>query len=154
MKSLKEENKALTLYCSKVSLELGFGLELNPQIIDRIIAQEGFEHVLSVDYKTRRMGRSTSGSNRGSLKDITGSMQSGQPQVDAVKVKEKGRPMSMIGRAMSGHVEKVSPVPTTEKVEKLEAKEVKEAKSEKRVRKYDHDLCGVQLTPRLDGDFL
>ena len=29
------------------------------QIIDRIIAQEGFEHVLSVDYRTRRMSSRT-----------------------------------------------------------------------------------------------
>ncbi|EIW86611.1 hypothetical protein CONPUDRAFT_115123 [Coniophora puteana RWD-64-598 SS2] len=37
VKSLKDANKALSLYASK--------------IIDRIIAQEGFEHVLSVDYE-------------------------------------------------------------------------------------------------------
>ncbi|KAG0708976.1 hypothetical protein DFH29DRAFT_889970 [Suillus ampliporus] len=36
VKTLKDANKALSLYASK--------------IIDRIIAQEGFEHVLSVDY--------------------------------------------------------------------------------------------------------
>jgi hypothetical protein len=36
IKSLKDANKALSLYASK--------------IIDRIIAQEGFEHVLAVDY--------------------------------------------------------------------------------------------------------
>ncbi|KAF8912770.1 hypothetical protein CPB84DRAFT_1759461 [Gymnopilus junonius] len=37
VKSLKDANKALSLYASK--------------IIDRIIAQEGFEHVLAVDYE-------------------------------------------------------------------------------------------------------
>jgi hypothetical protein len=37
VKSLKDANKALSLYASK--------------IIDRIIAQDGFEHVLSVDYE-------------------------------------------------------------------------------------------------------
>lgn len=37
VKSLKDANRALSLYASK--------------IIDRIIAQEGFEHVLSVDYE-------------------------------------------------------------------------------------------------------
>jgi FtsZ-binding cell division protein ZapB len=37
VKSLKDANKALSLYASK--------------ILDRIIAQEGFEHVLAVDYK-------------------------------------------------------------------------------------------------------
>jgi len=36
VKSLKDANKALSLYASK--------------IIDRIIAQEGFEHVLAIDY--------------------------------------------------------------------------------------------------------
>ena len=36
VKSLKDANKALSLYASK--------------IIDRIISQEGFEHVLAVDY--------------------------------------------------------------------------------------------------------
>ncbi|KEP47945.1 TATA element modulatory factor 1 DNA-binding domain protein [Rhizoctonia solani 123E] len=37
LKTLKEENKGLTLYASK--------------IIDRIISQEGFEHILAVDYR-------------------------------------------------------------------------------------------------------
>jgi hypothetical protein len=39
IKSLKDANKALSLYASK--------------IIDRIIAQEGFEHVLAIDYDTK-----------------------------------------------------------------------------------------------------
>jgi hypothetical protein len=39
IKSLKDSNKALSLYASK--------------IIDRIIAQEGFEHVLAVDYEAK-----------------------------------------------------------------------------------------------------
>jgi hypothetical protein len=39
IKSLKDANKALSLYASK--------------IIDRIIAQEGFEHVLAVDYEAK-----------------------------------------------------------------------------------------------------
>ncbi|KAF8271439.1 hypothetical protein EI94DRAFT_1784235 [Lactarius quietus] len=39
IKSLKDANKALSLYASK--------------IIDRIIAQEGFEHVLAVDYEVK-----------------------------------------------------------------------------------------------------
>jgi hypothetical protein len=39
IKSLKDANKALSLYASK--------------IIDRIIAQEGFEHVLAVDYEPK-----------------------------------------------------------------------------------------------------
>ena len=39
IKSLKDANKALSLYASK--------------IMDRIIAQEGFEHVLAVDYEAK-----------------------------------------------------------------------------------------------------
>jgi len=39
IKSLKDANKALSLYACK--------------IIDRIIAQEGFEHVLAVDYESK-----------------------------------------------------------------------------------------------------
>jgi hypothetical protein len=39
IKSLKDANKALSLYASK--------------IIDRIIAQEGFEHVLAADYESK-----------------------------------------------------------------------------------------------------
>jgi hypothetical protein len=46
VKSLKDANKALSLYASK--------------IIDRIISQQGFEHVLSVDYdKQQRSGATT-----------------------------------------------------------------------------------------------
>ena len=68
------------------------------QIIDRIIAQEGFEHVLSVDYKTRRgkastsnapstgatSGMGTSGKPRGSVQDLVHNMhaQSTDPATD------------------------------------------------------------------------
>jgi hypothetical protein len=45
VKSLKDANKALSLYASK--------------IIDRIIAQEGFEHVLAVDYDKEPLTPST-----------------------------------------------------------------------------------------------
>ncbi|PPR00652.1 hypothetical protein CVT24_000875 [Panaeolus cyanescens] len=45
VKSLKDANKALSLYASK--------------IIDRIIAQEGFEHVLAVDYEKEPQTPST-----------------------------------------------------------------------------------------------
>ncbi|KAF8974032.1 hypothetical protein BDZ97DRAFT_1647833 [Flammula alnicola] len=45
VKSLKDANKALSLYASK--------------IIDRIIAQEGFEHVLAVDYDKEPITPST-----------------------------------------------------------------------------------------------
>ena len=45
VKSLKDANKALSLYASK--------------IIDRIIAEEGFEHVLAVDYENDQKTPST-----------------------------------------------------------------------------------------------
>jgi hypothetical protein len=45
IKSLKDANKALSLYASK--------------IIDRIIAQEGFEHVLAVDYEPKTPATAT-----------------------------------------------------------------------------------------------
>ncbi|KAG6885456.1 hypothetical protein C0993_001536 [Termitomyces sp. T159_Od127] len=51
VKSLRDANKALSLYASK--------------IIDRIISQEGFEHVLAVDYEKQL---STTGSPSESLK--------------------------------------------------------------------------------------
>ncbi|KAJ7783908.1 hypothetical protein DFH07DRAFT_209774 [Mycena maculata] len=47
VKSLKDANKALSLYASK--------------IIDRIISQEGFEHVLAVDYEKEPQTPSTAG---------------------------------------------------------------------------------------------
>ncbi|KAG8995915.1 hypothetical protein FRB94_008708 [Tulasnella sp. JGI-2019a] len=54
VKSLKDANKALSLYASK--------------IIDRIIAQEGFEHVLAADYESPVKSR-----NNGPPKPSTGS---------------------------------------------------------------------------------
>ncbi|KAG8219902.1 hypothetical protein J3R82DRAFT_897 [Butyriboletus roseoflavus] len=66
VKSLRDANKALSLYASK--------------IIDRIIAEEGFEHVLSVDYEkqpakatpvTRDSGTAvTSPKQRSSIRDL------------------------------------------------------------------------------------
>jgi hypothetical protein len=49
VKSLKDANKALSLYASK--------------IIDRIISQEGFEHVLAVDYEKEPPTPLTAGSH-------------------------------------------------------------------------------------------
>ncbi|KAJ6503420.1 hypothetical protein C8R47DRAFT_203134 [Mycena vitilis] len=51
VKSLKDANKALSLYASK--------------IIDRIISQEGFEHVLAVDYEKEPPTPSTAVPNKG-----------------------------------------------------------------------------------------
>ncbi|WVQ67568.1 uncharacterized protein L199_005769 [Kwoniella botswanensis] len=132
VKQLRESNKALTLYCSK--------------IIDRIITQEGFEHVLSVDYKTRRAGtRSTSTSSRPALKDVNGGswgMPSAsspiseelpailEPQTEAVKMK-KARPLSMMVRAMTGPAEKIVVPPVTGATPAVPD----ETKSEKRARR-------------------
>ncbi|WVQ99619.1 hypothetical protein IAU59_006756 [Kwoniella sp. CBS 9459] len=101
VKQLKEANKALTLYCSK--------------IIDRIIAQEGFEHILSVDYKTRRAGTRSAGSNskaRPALRELTSANEWGMTrspvseepsaQSEPPKVEKKARPLSMMVRAISG----------------------------------------------------
>lgn len=101
LKSLKESNKALTLYCSK--------------ILDRIIASEGFEHILSVDYRTRRFGtRSVSGRTiRPSIEQLAKDMENNGPIVDepaavtpaqepasaaapTVPPKSRARPMSMM----------------------------------------------------------
>lgn len=51
VRSLKDANKALSLYASK--------------IIDRIIMQEGFEHVLSVDYDNKSSGLQSPGAFEG-----------------------------------------------------------------------------------------
>jgi hypothetical protein len=97
------------------------------QIIDRIIAQEGFEHVLAVDYKTRRLNTLRSrgmGGGRTSVHDLVSGMQGEvpppppgipahpttdpapvSPAVTAAKSPEvtvkKARPMSMMARAFS-----------------------------------------------------
>ncbi|WVQ79952.1 hypothetical protein IAT38_002053 [Cryptococcus sp. DSM 104549] len=129
VKQLREANKALSLYCSK--------------IIDRIIAQEGYEHILSVDYKTRRAAgsRNVSGASRLTIKEIaapaTASFEetaapSALSPTEALKEK-KGRPLSMMVRAWSGTGEKTrvaEPAPITP-VEPVAV----EARAEKRARR-------------------
>ncbi|RXK37059.1 hypothetical protein M231_05647 [Tremella mesenterica] len=109
VKQLREANKALTLYCSK--------------IIDRIIAQEGFEQILSVDYKTRRMGRSASGMSR---KPTAQEMFALTPSISDSKLtgagEAKSRPMSVIPTKISAPV-------------LIEEKEREETKAEKRTRR-------------------
>lgn len=68
IKTLKEANKALSLYCSK--------------ILDRIIASEGFEHILSVDYRTRRGARTlaaANGKSRPSVLELAKDMEENGP---------------------------------------------------------------------------
>ncbi|RSH87280.1 hypothetical protein EHS25_003189 [Saitozyma podzolica] len=104
VKQLREANKALTLYCSK----------------------EGFEHILSVDYKTRRGTRSVSGSSarqRPSLASV------GLDSTDSGAV--KARPMSMMAGvpSLGGPSEKVKPNET------VEAKEETDEKVDKQTRR-------------------
>ena len=66
VKILKDANKALSLYASK--------------IIDRIIAEEGFEHVLSVDYEKPQAPSSHSNSNKPSTLATTASTPAKTPK--------------------------------------------------------------------------
>ncbi|TFK41048.1 hypothetical protein BDQ12DRAFT_646758 [Crucibulum laeve] len=66
VKSLKDANKALSLYASK--------------IIDRIIAQEGFEHVLAVDYEKEPSTPSTAHPNSTTSKSIPVAHTKARPQ--------------------------------------------------------------------------
>ncbi|EIN14183.1 hypothetical protein PUNSTDRAFT_80329 [Punctularia strigosozonata HHB-11173 SS5] len=88
VKSLKDANKALSLYASR--------------IIDRIIAQEGFEHVLAVDYADKTPTSPTPGAS--------GFSHTALPKSPTVPEK-KPRPQSMFfGRQASNP----SPQPTSE----------------------------------------
>ncbi|EIW70397.1 hypothetical protein TREMEDRAFT_60894 [Tremella mesenterica DSM 1558] len=124
VKQLREANKALTLYCSK--------------IIDRIIAQEGFEQILSVDYKTRRMGRSASGMSR---KPTAQEMFALTPSISDSKLtgagEAKSRPMSVIPTKISAPV-------------LIEEKEREETKAEKRSLGNATDCCQTRRGFSLD----
>lgn len=137
IKQLKDTNKALNLYCSK--------------IIDRIIAQEGFEHILSVDYKTGPAGSRNVSAIQTPLKhnaapfaqafnaEMT-SQASASSQDSASSKDKRGRPLSMImARTFSGAAEKTPvveevllPSPLTTSVEPSRATV---AKQEKRARR-------------------
>lgn len=71
VKSLKDANKALSLYASK--------------IIDRIIMQEGFEHVLAVDYDPEKTARTPK--SAGAFEEVL---------VKALPSKSKPRPQSVL----------------------------------------------------------
>lgn len=89
VKSLKDANKALSLYASK--------------IIDRIIAEEGFEHVLAVDYeKAQKIPPTATGVPK-------------LPLLSAAPKNSKPRPQTMIlGRAASNptSISPSEPTPT------------------------------------------
>ncbi|KAF8807512.1 hypothetical protein BYT27DRAFT_7223332 [Phlegmacium glaucopus] len=70
VKSLKDANKALSLYASK--------------IIDRIIAQEGFEHVLAIDYDKEPPTPSTATPHPNSSKSLPFSGTKARPQSVAI----------------------------------------------------------------------
>ncbi|KAF9229407.1 hypothetical protein BS17DRAFT_771411 [Gyrodon lividus] len=81
VKSLRDANKALSLYASR--------------IIDRIIAEEGFEHVLAVDYEKQPHTTTTTAPKA----------PSGTSNSNAPKKSSKQRPQSTIfGRASSNPV--------------------------------------------------
>lgn len=138
IKQLKDTNKALNLYCSK--------------IIDRIIAQEGFEHILSVDYKTGRAGSRNVSAVQTPFKGIAASLaqdssnaemtsQASASSQNSASLKDKGgRPLSMmVARAFFGEAGKTSvvgevpyPSPLTTSVE---PPRVTAAKQEKKARR-------------------
>lgn len=119
------------------------------KIIDRIIAQEGFEHILSVDYKTGPAGSRNVSAIQTPLKhnaapfaqafnaEMT-SQASASSQDSASSKDKRGRPLSMImARTFSGAAEKTPvveevllPSPLTTSVEPSRATV---AKQEKRV---------------------
>ncbi|CCL98986.1 uncharacterized protein FIBRA_00994 [Fibroporia radiculosa] len=76
VKSLKDANKALSLYASK--------------IIDRIISQEGFEHVLAVDYEK------ISTPNTAATFTTFSNLQKASPPQPQSQPPKKGRPQSAI----------------------------------------------------------
>jgi hypothetical protein len=94
------------------------------KIIDRIIAQDGFEHILNVDYKTKRVGRSSTGNRGGSL-DVVKMMQGDTaptPVPAPALVAEptttmKARPVSMArGNSDTGEAPKVEEDKSTKRV--------------------------------------
>lgn len=83
--------------------------------------------------------RSASGGGRGSLQDITNAMQvdaaprqmlqgSHMPATTVAKEEKKARPLSMLGRAMSGSADRATATPI-----EAPAADAKEGKAEKRV---------------------
>lgn len=94
VKNLKDANKALSLYASK--------------IIDRIISQEGFEHVLAVDYDKHPNPSTPSSSHPGhSTKSATSASSS----------QKKARPQSAILSSLASSF--ASSTPTQSQTEKL-----------------------------------
>lgn len=163
IKQLKDTNKALNLYCSKVLRPYSFHLpysfqlvqsltKMATKIIDRIIAQEGFEHILSVDYKTGRAGSRNVSAVQTPFKGIAASLaqdssnaemtsQASASSQNSASLKDKGgRPLSMmVARAFFGEAGKTSvvgevpyPSPLTTSVE---PPRVTAAKQEKKARR-------------------
>ncbi len=87
VKSLKDANKALSLYASK--------------IIDRIIAQEGFEHVLAADYEADPKTPPTA-------------VPQPTPSKPTIIVSPKPRPQSvLVGRSLSNPMHSAGLTPPT-----------------------------------------
>ncbi|KIY36136.1 hypothetical protein I305_00988 [Cryptococcus gattii E566] len=122
------------------------------QIIDRIIAQDGFEHVLSVDYKSRQAGSHNVSATQTPLKDIpttlaqpsNAEMTSKPPATSQVSASSKdkiGRPLSMmIAKAFSGVAEKTPvvedvPLPSSPFPTPVETPRLTVEKQEKRAHR-------------------
>ncbi|TCD69974.1 hypothetical protein EIP91_005563 [Steccherinum ochraceum] len=95
VKSLKDANKALSLYASK--------------IIDRIISQEGFEHVLAVDYEKSPTTPGTAGFT--TFSNIVKS-----PPLPPAPQAKKARPQSAIFSFGSSSVPSTPPIPQVERL--------------------------------------
>lgn len=105
--------------------------------------------MLSVDYKTRRMGRSASSSSRANLRDITNVLSESAPpmpqQSDEFRALEgkqatKARPLSMMARAFSSTTAD-TPIPEESSSATASAtvpEPTNETKSEKRVSRIFH----------------
>lgn len=100
VKSLKDANKALSLYASK--------------IIDRIISQEGFEHVLAVDYDKEPHTASTAGPRSVASKSPPKTHVKARPQ-SVVVGRSSSNPMPTVGTSnppslpVTPHINQLNP---------------------------------------------
>ena len=119
--------------------------DLYAQIIDRIIAQPGFEQVLSVDYKTHRFGsRSASASQRGPLKEVVSAMQesqAGAPHSEQIISPKELNPSPSLSRPRGEGEDTPGKNSGSFAMQNLASQETK---SQKRVSRFSRTTC-VQL---------